>query len=253
MQAEIRKDTFVVRAFTAHRAGGFAVQVIKDWKTHESLQYAFVEFETSEAAEEAFFKMDNCLVDDRRIKVNFSQSVAKASYRVPPRYGNAMTDNGALRCVASGVLGCAAPPCGALRCADFFFCGVVLCCVAHCAVVRCGACCPPCDSPSADHLRVWCVVCGVHVRGARSSCRPPQRVLRGVMYCAHGSIELVISNPSPARAVQLLATLVPAVALKPQGRGQGGYELVGDDDDDAGAIRAAAGTCAMPLGAWCLV
>ena len=51
-------------------------EVVKDWKTGESLQYGFVEFETARAAEEAYFKMQNCLVDNHRIKVDFSQSVS---------------------------------------------------------------------------------------------------------------------------------------------------------------------------------
>ncbi|GMT01586.1 hypothetical protein PENTCL1PPCAC_23760 [Pristionchus entomophagus] len=52
-------------------------EVIKDRRTKKSLQYAFIEFETNEACEQAFFKMDNVLIDDRRIHVDFSQSVAK--------------------------------------------------------------------------------------------------------------------------------------------------------------------------------
>lgn len=52
-------------------------EVIKDQKTGESLQYAFIEFENSEQCENAYFKMDNVLIDERRIHVDFSQSVAK--------------------------------------------------------------------------------------------------------------------------------------------------------------------------------
>lgn len=51
--------------------------VIKDWKTGESLCYAFIEFATREACQEAYFKMENVLIDDRRIHVDFSQSVSK--------------------------------------------------------------------------------------------------------------------------------------------------------------------------------
>lgn len=40
-----------------------------------SLGYAFVGFETRAAAESAYLKMNNVLLDDRRIKVDFSQSV----------------------------------------------------------------------------------------------------------------------------------------------------------------------------------
>jgi peptidyl-prolyl cis-trans isomerase-like 4 len=51
-------------------------EIIRDLETGNSLQYAFVEFTTKEQALEAYFKMNNALVDDRRIKVDFSQSVA---------------------------------------------------------------------------------------------------------------------------------------------------------------------------------
>ncbi|KAI9508149.1 cyclophilin-like domain-containing protein [Russula earlei] len=52
-------------------------QVIRDKKTGDSLQYAFIEFDKREDAEQAYFKMQNVLVDDRRIWVDFSQSVAR--------------------------------------------------------------------------------------------------------------------------------------------------------------------------------
>lgn len=48
-------------------------EIIKEPKTGESLQYAFVEFKEREEAERAYVKMDNVLVDDRRIHVDFSQ------------------------------------------------------------------------------------------------------------------------------------------------------------------------------------
>jgi len=54
-------------------------QVIRDKKTGDSLQYAFIEFDRREDAEQAYFKMQNVLVDDRRIWVDFSQSVAKTN------------------------------------------------------------------------------------------------------------------------------------------------------------------------------
>ncbi|KAF5369413.1 hypothetical protein D9758_002626 [Tetrapyrgos nigripes] len=54
-------------------------QVIRDKNTGDSLQYAFVEFDKREDAEQAYFKMQNVLVDDRRIWVDFSQSVAKSN------------------------------------------------------------------------------------------------------------------------------------------------------------------------------
>lgn len=52
-------------------------EIIRDKKTGESLCYAFVEFEDKDNCEEAYFKMDNVLIDDRRIHVDFSQSVSK--------------------------------------------------------------------------------------------------------------------------------------------------------------------------------
>jgi peptidyl-prolyl cis-trans isomerase-like 4 len=52
-------------------------QIVRDWKTKRSLQYAFIEFETVEACEQAYFKMNGVVIDERRIKVDFSQSVAK--------------------------------------------------------------------------------------------------------------------------------------------------------------------------------
>lgn len=52
-------------------------EVIRDKKTGNSLQYAFIEFENKKSCEDAYFKMDNVLIDDRRIHVDFSQSVSK--------------------------------------------------------------------------------------------------------------------------------------------------------------------------------
>ena len=51
--------------------------IIRDWKTGDSLCYGFVEFDSREACERAYFKMNGVLVDDRRIRVDFSQSVAR--------------------------------------------------------------------------------------------------------------------------------------------------------------------------------
>lgn len=48
-------------------------EIIRDQKTQDSLQYAFIEFRNREDAERAYLKMDNVLVDDRRIHVDFSQ------------------------------------------------------------------------------------------------------------------------------------------------------------------------------------
>jgi RNA recognition motif-containing protein len=52
-------------------------EIIRDKKTNDSLSYAFIEFAEKQQAEEAYFKMNNVLIDDRRIHVDFSQSVSK--------------------------------------------------------------------------------------------------------------------------------------------------------------------------------
>lgn len=54
-----------------------SAEIIRDFKTADSLCYAFIEFENRQACERAYFKMDNALIDDRRIHVDFSQSVSK--------------------------------------------------------------------------------------------------------------------------------------------------------------------------------
>ncbi|XP_070172634.1 peptidyl-prolyl cis-trans isomerase sig-7 [Polyergus mexicanus] len=56
-------------------------EVIRDHHTGDSLQYAFIEFADRKSCEDAYFKMDNVLIDDRRIHVDFSQSVAKMRWR----------------------------------------------------------------------------------------------------------------------------------------------------------------------------
>merc|ERR1712129_360246 len=52
-------------------------EIVRDWKTGDSLQYAFITFENVKDCDQAYFKMHDCVIDDRRIFVNFSQSVAK--------------------------------------------------------------------------------------------------------------------------------------------------------------------------------
>jgi len=52
-------------------------EIVRDWKTGDSLQYAFITFENVKDCENAYFKMHDCVIDDRRIFVNFSQSVSK--------------------------------------------------------------------------------------------------------------------------------------------------------------------------------
>lgn len=54
-------------------------EVIRDQKTGDSLQYAFIEYDDKASCEAAYFKMQGVLIDDRRIHVDFSQSVSKLS------------------------------------------------------------------------------------------------------------------------------------------------------------------------------
>ena len=71
------------------RFGVTSCEIIRDKLTNDSLCYAFIEFKTKKGAEDAYFKMNNVIVDDRRIKVDFSQSVSKLWNRV--RTGKAVT------------------------------------------------------------------------------------------------------------------------------------------------------------------
>lgn len=61
-------------------------EVIRDKVSNDSLQYAFIEFDNQESCEAAYFKMDNVLIDDRRIHVDFSQSVSKIKWRGKGNY-----------------------------------------------------------------------------------------------------------------------------------------------------------------------
>ncbi|KAG6512060.1 hypothetical protein ZIOFF_030153 [Zingiber officinale] len=76
-----------------------SADIIRDYKTGDSLCYAFIEFESNDACERAYFKMDNTLIDDRRIHVDFSQSVSRLwnQYRHGKR-GN--SDKGCFKCGA---------------------------------------------------------------------------------------------------------------------------------------------------------
>lgn len=67
------------------RFGPCKCHIIKDFKTKDSLCFGFVEFTKREHCEEAYFKMNNVLIDDRRIKVDFSQSVSKLWNQVTRR------------------------------------------------------------------------------------------------------------------------------------------------------------------------
>ncbi len=66
-------------------------EVIRDLRTGTSLQYAFIEFEQKVQCEEAYFKMDNVVIDDRRIHVDFSQSVAKEWFQFKRQKGAPLT------------------------------------------------------------------------------------------------------------------------------------------------------------------
>jgi peptidyl-prolyl cis-trans isomerase-like 4 len=54
-------------------------EIIRDKRTGDSLQYAFIEYEKQEDCERAYGKMQDVLIDDHRIHVDFSQSVSKLS------------------------------------------------------------------------------------------------------------------------------------------------------------------------------
>ncbi|KAJ6121394.1 hypothetical protein N7512_003859 [Penicillium capsulatum] len=54
-------------------------EVIRDKRTGDSLQYAFIEFDNQKDCEQAYFKMQGVLIDDHRIHVDFSQSVSRLS------------------------------------------------------------------------------------------------------------------------------------------------------------------------------
>lgn len=69
-------------------------EVIRDRKTKESMQYAFIEFDSPKACAEAYLKMDNVLIDDRRIHVDFSQSVAKYRWMGKGRLVRSLDDHG---------------------------------------------------------------------------------------------------------------------------------------------------------------
>ncbi|GMP55158.1 hypothetical protein CsSME_00020063 [Camellia sinensis var. sinensis] len=71
---------------------------IRDYKTGDSLCYAFIE--TNEACEQAYFKMDNALIDDRRIHVDFSQSVSKLWSQYRRRDSQMAKGKGCFKCGA---------------------------------------------------------------------------------------------------------------------------------------------------------
>ena len=69
-----------------------STEIIRDQKTGDSLCYGFVEFENTDDCSNAYFKMDNVLIDDRRIHVDFCQSLAnKASSQRNREYSEGNT------------------------------------------------------------------------------------------------------------------------------------------------------------------
>lgn len=77
------------------RFGECKADVLRDSATGASLCYGFIEYRQKEQAEKAFFKLDNCLIDDRRIRVDFSQSVSRLwnARRRGERLGRLETNN----------------------------------------------------------------------------------------------------------------------------------------------------------------
>ncbi|KAJ0098767.1 hypothetical protein Patl1_20377 [Pistacia atlantica] len=75
-------------------------EIIRDYKTGDSLCYAFIEFEEQEACEQAYTKMDNALIDDRRIHVDFSQSVSKLWNQYRRRNNQPGKERGCFKCGA---------------------------------------------------------------------------------------------------------------------------------------------------------
>eukprot|EP00737_Agarophyton_chilense_P002344 gb/GEZJ01002663.1/.p2 GENE.gb/GEZJ01002663.1/~~gb/GEZJ01002663.1/.p2 ORF type:complete len:406 (-),score=63.32 gb/GEZJ01002663.1/:1771-2988(-) len=59
------------------RFGHCTADILRDKETGDSLCYGFIEFENKQQCERAFFKMENAVIDDRRVLVDFSQSVSK--------------------------------------------------------------------------------------------------------------------------------------------------------------------------------
>ncbi|XP_061340665.1 peptidyl-prolyl cis-trans isomerase CYP59 isoform X2 [Gastrolobium bilobum] len=84
-----------------------SAEIIRDQKTGDSLCYAFIEFEDKQACEQAYFKMDNALIDDRRIHVDFSQSVAKlwSQYRRKDQRGGGCFKCGSIDHIAKNCNG----------------------------------------------------------------------------------------------------------------------------------------------------
>ncbi|KAM3197716.1 hypothetical protein ACQJBY_073036 [Aegilops geniculata] len=91
----ITQDEDLHTAFS-HFGTVTSAEIIRDCKTGDSLCYAFIEFEAKEDCEHAYFKMENSLIHDRRIQVDFAQNVPKLWGRFRQSKRNANKDDGCL-------------------------------------------------------------------------------------------------------------------------------------------------------------
>lgn len=56
-----------------------SVEIVRDKESGHSLGYGFIEFKDEKSCEIAYRKMDGTLIDDKRVHVDFSQSVKKSA------------------------------------------------------------------------------------------------------------------------------------------------------------------------------
>ncbi|OBZ70345.1 Peptidyl-prolyl cis-trans isomerase-like 4 [Grifola frondosa] len=80
-EAHRRQQAARASALTLEMVGDLPLPT--DKKTGDSLQYAFIEFDKREDAEQAYFKMQNVLVDDRRIWVDFCNPLHDSTLHGP--------------------------------------------------------------------------------------------------------------------------------------------------------------------------
>uniref|UniRef100_M1CJX3 Peptidyl-prolyl cis-trans isomerase n=1 Tax=Solanum tuberosum TaxID=4113 RepID=M1CJX3_SOLTU len=78
-----------------------SAEIIRDHKNGDSHCYAFIEFKDKESSEQAYFKLDNTQIDERRIRVDFSQSVAKlwSDYLPRNQRGSVRFNNGSVETI----------------------------------------------------------------------------------------------------------------------------------------------------------
>ncbi|QLL31259.1 hypothetical protein HG536_0B01200 [Torulaspora globosa] len=58
-----------------------SVEIVRDKESGRSLGYGFIEFDSKKSCDSAYKSMDGVLIDDRRIHVDFSQSLKKSQVR----------------------------------------------------------------------------------------------------------------------------------------------------------------------------